>query len=157
MISENRKIYNREYSRKYRAANRDRLLKNGRILYKKYYQDNKEKILAKSREHYHSNKEKINEERRIKRIEFNEWWIDYKSTLKCERCSESFWYCLDFHHKDSENKENMVSKLLSHTNKAAILEEISKCIVLCSNCHRKEHYDWTIAGRGNSFAVRRRN
>lgn len=105
------------------------------------------------RKHYEANKGDINIERTIKRRIFYEWWIEYKKTLKCERCDESFWYCLDFHHKDSSNKEGMISKFLNLGNKDKVINETKKCIVLCSNCHRKEHHDWTVEGRGNSFLV----
>ena len=46
----------------------------------------------------------------------------------------------EFHHHDS-NKETEVGNLLNRKWEV-IREEIDKCIVLCSNCHRVEHSDY---------------
>jgi hypothetical protein len=56
---------------------------------------------------------------------------------KCIICGETHPACLEFHHKDPLKKEFLISKLY---NKKRILEEIKKCNVLCSNCHRKYHW-----------------
>ncbi len=70
------------------------------------------------------------------------WFLAIKESLKCSRCSESRSVCLDFHHSDPSTKERNVSAMINGAgaeSKKRILEEISKCIVLCSNCHRVEH------------------
>jgi len=53
---------------------------------------------------------------------------------------ESHPICLDFHHVNPGEKERGLNKIVNTHNKKLILEEISKCIVLCANCHRKEHF-----------------
>jgi hypothetical protein len=57
----------------------------------------------------------------------------------CIRCPEKDWRCLDFHHK-YRKKEAALSRMpqLGWSWKR-ILAEVRKCIVICSNCHRKEH------------------
>lgn len=65
---------------------------------------------------------------------------DWRSTLKCERCSEDHPACLDLHHLDPKLKKISVAKMARYFSLDSIKEEASKCIVLCSNCHRKEHY-----------------
>ena len=59
----------------------------------------------------------------------------------CSRCPENHLVCLDFHHTE-DNKEHSVCTLLKDgkASFALALEEARKCIVLCSNCHRKEHH-----------------
>jgi hypothetical protein len=49
-------------------------------------------------------------------------------------------YCADFHHKNPEDKEFNPSDL-SICNFSQSLSEIDKCILLCSNCHRQNHFD----------------
>lgn len=69
------------------------------------------------------------------------WYIDYKSKLKCVKCGEDHPACLDFHHKNPNEKDFNISINIGSTysiNK--ILNEIEKCDVLCANCHRKLHY-----------------
>lgn len=46
---------------------------------------------------------------------------------------------LDFHHKNSDEKEHLVSKLLSSKNEERLFSEVDKCILLCANCHRETH------------------
>jgi len=60
--------------------------------------------------------------------------------LKCVRCPENHIACLDFHHL-SDKDINIADLVNSGASKEKILQEISKCVVLCSNCHRKLHYN----------------
>jgi hypothetical protein len=65
---------------------------------------------------------------------------EIKQDLKCIKCGESHPATLDFHHNDPTTKEKSISSMKDHT-KAKILEEIKKCDILCSNCHRIHHYE----------------
>jgi len=47
--------------------------------------------------------------------------------------------CLDFHHLDPTIKEDEISRLIVRKNRKKIIEELTKCVVVCSNCHRKIH------------------
>ena len=66
--------------------------------------------------------------------------IDAKAMVgSCQKCGYS--KCiesLDFHHKNPSEKEFTIGQ---HRNKSKekLLEEIEKCVCLCSNCHRKVH------------------
>lgn len=70
------------------------------------------------------------------------WLQSLKDGRACGRCGESHVACLDWHHRDPGQKRftigNMNRVLKS---KATVLAEIAKCDLLCSNCHRKEHWD----------------
>ena len=58
---------------------------------------------------------------------------------KCSKCGGIFPLpCYDFHHIDIENKEKEVSFRITDNN--IIKQEIDKCILVCANCHRLEHY-----------------
>lgn len=59
--------------------------------------------------------------------------------LKCTQCGEDHPAVLDFHHTDPSIKETHPSNM--RHSKARFLKEIEKCVVLCSNCHRKLHWD----------------
>jgi hypothetical protein len=57
------------------------------------------------------------------------------------QCGEDHPSTLDFHHEDPAKKEASVRQLLDNGySQKRILAEIAKCIVLCSNCHRKLHW-----------------
>jgi hypothetical protein len=62
----------------------------------------------------------------------------YKSYMGCSCCGEEEPCVLDFHHLDPQFKEDGLAKLVGYSTKR-LKEEIRKCIVLCSNCHRKVH------------------
>lgn len=68
-------------------------------------------------------------------------WVEgLKSTLKCVRCKDDDFVCLDFHHTDPNEKEMGISQaVLNGWSKKRILEEIAKCKVICASCHRKLH------------------
>ena len=55
-----------------------------------------------------------------------------------------FWVkfvCLDFHHIDPSKKEGNIAKIITSISRKFLLSELEKCIVLCTNCHRKVHYN----------------
>jgi hypothetical protein len=64
--------------------------------------------------------------------------LEYKLAHPCVVCGETSPCCLDFHHIDPNTKEFEISQNLS-IKWDRILAEINKCMVLCSNCHRKFH------------------
>ncbi len=57
----------------------------------------------------------------------------------CSICCEKEPVALDFHHLDSSTKRFGISSAVVRSEKS-ILEEINKCCLLCSNCHRKQQY-----------------
>ena len=65
---------------------------------------------------------------------------EYKKTLKCEKCDENHPACLDFHHVDNNKEVSVADAVTKGWSMKKIMAEIEKCSVLCSNCHRKEHY-----------------
>lgn len=91
------------------------------------------------KEHYLKNKQIYLDRSLKKNKELREWFEEYKQNLSCEKCGDRRWYVLEFHHKNPEEKDLAVSQLVTY-GKNRILKEISKCIVLCANCHREHHY-----------------
>jgi hypothetical protein len=65
-------------------------------------------------------------------------WIDSFKVNGCSKCGEKRYHVLDFHHTDPTQKEINVGNKKGSYEK--IEQEIKKCIVLCSNCHRDFHY-----------------
>lgn len=64
----------------------------------------------------------------------------YKQELGCQSCGyDKCAQALDFHHVDPNTKRANVSDLVSRgCGWKTIVEEISKCVVLCKNCHAEE-------------------
>lgn len=70
-----------------------------------------------------------------------------KSSKKCMKCGEERPWCLDFHHINSDEKEENLSRMTNHQRKKEDIDkEVEKCVVLCANCHRDFHYLQTKKG-----------
>jgi len=92
------------------------------------------------REHYQKNKQKYIDKARESNHRLKEWFRELKRNLACERCGEKHIACLEFHHVDPSKKDFQVGGMATWGRKR-LLKEIDKCVVLCANCHRKEHHN----------------
>jgi NADH:ubiquinone oxidoreductase subunit D len=94
---------------------------------KTYYEKNKQNVI-----------QKINAKKKIHKT----WFVNFKKQLSCVTCGYDHPAAMDFHQVEQKKSNRKVHKLVSdgHTKKR-ILEEIDKCVVLCSNCHRVHHHD----------------
>lgn len=58
---------------------------------------------------------------------------------ECEICGyDKHFQVLEFHHLDPKAKEMEIS-CMKHATKERLEKEISKCMLLCANCHREAH------------------
>lgn len=93
------------------------------------------------------------------RIHMQEWraanreqdrrnWTELRSQKKayvnaqkvaCIKCGETDPHCLDFHHRDPSQKITEVSLAIARWSLKRIQQEMDKCDLICSNCHRKLH------------------
>lgn len=61
----------------------------------------------------------------------------------CCVCKESFPQELyDFHHVDGEKEFGLASIMANCTSWERIIEELRKCVMVCSNCHRLVEYGY---------------
>jgi L-lysine 2,3-aminomutase len=92
------------------------------------------------------NREHVREKQRERRQAVKQWFYEeVVSKQSCTECGENHPAVLDFHHLDPEEKENSICDMVcKRFSKKKILAEVSKCIVLCSNCHRKHHWQERI-------------
>jgi len=88
-------------------------------------------------EYYQRNKDKYAEAQRRKRAKNREYIDSLKGTLKCQNCPENHPRCLDFHHE--ADKVMAISRAARNWGLKRLKEEIAKCVILCANCHRKNH------------------
>lgn len=60
--------------------------------------------------------------------------------VPCTDCGENYpSYIMDFDHLDGNTKYQNVSALIN--SKGKLLEEIKKCEIVCSNCHRERTFN----------------
>jgi len=84
-----------------------------------------------------------------------EWLRLIKEKLSCVDCGMSFsgrHECLDFHHRNPEEKEFLISRMWSGS-KDRVLKEIAKCDPICANCHRTRHAGWARGEKNHMRAT----
>lgn len=62
-----------------------------------------------------------------------------KEQSGCILCGEDNGVCLDWHHKDPDDKDDNISQLIENNQRTKFYTEIVKCVTVCANCHRKIH------------------
>jgi len=130
----------RNYHRKYRGKNKNRIRALAALRQRKYRQAHPEQVRAMN-----------NRIRRNRRTKYRTWLSDYKAQRGC-KCGEKDPRCLLFHHTGESKKgftiggqgyytDNSKYARVDIANRAwtDILAEIRKCIVMCANCHLKLH------------------
>lgn len=142
-----------EYNKQYRLKNKERLRAN----YKRWRDSNIEKARANSRLWHQQNKDRVNERHtpymRIYRMENKDHLLElkrnrkiairkalweYKENRGCSKCPEKDPRCLDFHHRNPEDKSfHIALGLTNGLSLETLFEEIKKCDLLCRNCHVK--------------------
>jgi hypothetical protein len=60
---------------------------------------------------------------------------------KCFNCNIQNVFLLDFHHVKPEEKDFCIGWTKWSTINDSIINEVKKCILLCTNCHREEEND----------------
>jgi hypothetical protein len=92
-----------------------------------------------SKKYYYLNTEKHRENIRIinqKNLKENRQKIfDYYKTHPCVDCGNDNPVVLEFDHRDSSEKIDIVSRMVN-SGRSWIKNEIDKCDVRCANCHR---------------------
>lgn len=113
-------------------------------------------LSADQRWHYR-HRETNSERTKTRRAGNRAWLYAYKRDVAvCTRCGEADPACLDFHHVDSADKEMAIGQMVTYGySREKIRAEMKKCSILCSNCHRKEHY--TVPDGGDVFEIASEN
>ena len=95
-----------------------------------------------SKKHYDANKPEYTARNKITKTTNKLRFQEYKATLSCTHCGESHYATLDFHHHTPHPDNVKITDLIGDGRYAFAMKEIvEKCIVLCSNCHRKHHHN----------------
>jgi hypothetical protein len=119
---EEEKEYNRKKAREHQATYRNK---------------NKEKLRTDALEYRNNNKDMVNKQSRTIRRDLKDRAIEYLGG-KCVDCSGVYHQAAyDFHHKDPSLKDYQIS---GKRVWEIVKQELDKCELLCSNCHRIRHY-----------------
>ncbi len=101
------------------------------------------------REHYQKNKQLYKDKAKAYSREYRK--NTYKFLMEyakdgCVLCSEKEFCCLEFDHLDRSTKTFSIFEMISNGfSLEKIKTELTKCQILCANCHRKrtaQQFDW---------------
>lgn len=130
---------------------------------KLYHQKNKEIINARHKKYSREHKNEIKQQREPKKQQYLEYSKQYNKKYRIEHHADIDKYnqmlkemmhflkingcaicgydkcnaALDFHHVNPEDKKFNI--VISRTTRSDLADELNKCILLCSNCHREIH------------------
>ena len=94
------------------------------------------------KKHYEKNKVAISAKVQARKRGIRREFAAFKATLHCTKCGENHPATLDFHHVIRHPSNVKINELLKRGAIDRAIKEIQeKCIVLCSNCHRKHHWE----------------
>jgi hypothetical protein len=100
---------------------------------------------ALARDKYHANRE-LNAERQklSKKARMNDiksYIRDLKENTPCNDCAEHYaWYVMDFDHVNGKKTTHISEMVAQGAAKWKIMSEITKCDVVCANCHRERTF-----------------
>lgn len=80
---------------------------------------------------------KLRNDRRKRILDIVSRW---KGSIGCQHCGESESVCLDLHHINPAQKDIHPSRLIG-CKISSMVDEFSKCVVVCKNCHAKIHHN----------------
>lgn len=73
-------------------------------------------------------------------ISFKKQCLEYKNQYCCTKCGyDKNITALDFHHREKSEKDFTISSSKKLQITQEIKDELDKCDVVCSNCHREIH------------------
>jgi predicted HNH restriction endonuclease len=90
--------------------------------------------------HYEDNKDLYKGRSKQNNLNYRNKFIKYKSTLSCNVCGESRYWCIDFHHVKPDEKIDTICNIVRLNSSERLEQELKKCIPLCKNCHADLHH-----------------
>lgn len=99
--------------------------------------------------YYRRNRDRDRKRAALRKKKIKKFFADYKARQSCAHCGENHPATLEFHHVDPDGltdprlrKYAAISTLIGGARSPKVIKaEIEKCQVLCSNCHRKHHWE----------------
>lgn len=77
------------------------------------------------------------------------WTAAYEEDRGCRRCDVDDPATLQFHHVDGEKTAGVGKLIANSAPEERVVTEVDDCVVLCANCHRREHDRHSPESDGN--------
>ncbi len=104
------------------------------------------------RNHYEKNKDYYRQRNKDRKERIRKFLIEYKTGKPCMDCGQTYpHYVMDFDHR-GDKKFNVSHSINAQYSFKKIQQEIDKCDLICSNCHRvRTHAPGSFNGRTDGF------
>lgn len=90
------------------------------------------------------------------RHKLQEFVRQYKNANPCKDCGRNFpYYVMDFDHCKGKKTNNINEITKRNLSFAKLQNELKKCELVCSNCHRVRTHKRTISEKDNHVTFRR--
>jgi hypothetical protein len=120
---------------------RDRLTEERHKRQEENYEEYKAQKRERDKTWRQRHRDRLLEKRRKRQEEIKTWYRQYKTKIRCIRCGENDPACLQFHHRNRDEKKiNIATYVFQAANLEKFIQELNKCDVLCANCHWREHW-----------------
>jgi hypothetical protein len=98
-----------------------------------------DELTVNQRWHYR-NREWNTERTLQRRSRLRDWVNEQKAKIGCEGCDVTDPTVLDPHHTDGAEKTMALVEMVTYGyRRERLAEELSNCVILCANCHRRAH------------------
>jgi hypothetical protein len=112
-----------------------------------------DEILAQNKLRERENRDRYRAGRNVLRAEKRDYIRRLKEENPCMDCGNHFpYYCMQYDHRDPSDKTKKVSGLAS-CSYDKINEEISKCDLVCANCHARRTWVQSVNRKGANSLV----
>lgn len=131
----------KQYKHEWGLKNKIRLRPYKKQWAQNYRDNNREQCKLRMRKYRNKPgvKEKLNKNLRNYREKMVRLVQTYKVFKGCFLCGESHYASLDIHHINPVTKKFTFGNNCKKYQLMTMFKELLKCVIICSNCHRKLH------------------
>jgi hypothetical protein len=110
----------------YKDPKSEKSIESARLARRKHYQNNKEQYIKRNKESLAKMREHLN----------------LVKSVPCMDCNQTYPpYVMDLDHRVREDKADFINVIMRRGSWKNFLDEIEKCDVVCSNCHRERTWN----------------
>lgn len=125
----------------WRDKNRDKVNAKKREYYRRDFAENPEKFLKQGRDYRTAHSDELRQywnTYRRERVANNKHFLnEFKEATPCTDCGNKYpAVCMDFDHVPERGKKFKDISKIAHWGLDRLMDEIAKCDLVCSNCHR---------------------
>ena len=109
-------------------------------VYTEYQKRTRDAYMARSSQWRRDNPDKVKQQSLKTKDIYDALYVEIrriKTASPCQDCKQYYHHAaMDFDHRDPQTKKFNIGTIRNKQSAPAVFEEIAKCDLVCSNCHR---------------------